>query len=329
MHTLELLALKERVHESDVLALDPVHQLVACDFYVLGIETGAEFTGGYRRGRILNVDHHAPTERMRRAISSTNLALACIEAGEAPDPDARVVINHLDCDSILSSGLMTGRLEPESRFGDAAIAADHTGGEDPIADLLQGMDGELSRRGIRDADVPFASLARLLNGEPLDALARDALQARQEKRAAAESLVARGGFHASGGLRYAVIDAPTDGEFFPALLPDATLIMVAYRSLQDASRWQVRLRLGLAAPDGFSLADLGVTDLDSVYGGRWNAGSNRRGGGTALEPETYAHWLAKRLEARLAAMNATGTLPSAGKRDDNVPERYGRPSSTP
>lgn len=48
------------------------------------------------------------------------------EEGIASPADC-VVINHTDCDSVLSSAIIRGILPPEKRFGDAAIAADHTG----------------------------------------------------------------------------------------------------------------------------------------------------------------------------------------------------------
>lgn len=57
--------------------------------------------------------------------------------------DAVLIIDHLDRDSILSSGILLGRLPPDPRLSEAAITADHTGAENDIADLLQGLDAEL------------------------------------------------------------------------------------------------------------------------------------------------------------------------------------------
>ena len=297
---IHLLPRTHRVTPDTLRELPHGGQIVACDFYVEGIERGDEVPGGYRQGRIFNIDHHAPTPRMRRRVSSTNLALARFEADVPPvEEDPLVVINHIDCDSILSSGIMAGRLEADPRFGEAAIAADHTGAEDDIADLLQGLDAELSRRGVRDYEISFANLERLLAHRQLDDLAMEALDARRRKRDIAEALVARGEFQVAGPLHFAIVEDPIDGEFFPALLPDATLIMVANPLAADSSRWQVKLRLGSAAPPGLSLADLAFHEFDPVYGGRWNAGSNRRGGGTNLDPEAYAERLARRLAVQL------------------------------
>lgn len=41
----------------EVLALDEHALIAACDFYVEDIERGKDVVGGYRRDRILNVDH--------------------------------------------------------------------------------------------------------------------------------------------------------------------------------------------------------------------------------------------------------------------------------
>lgn len=277
--------------------------VVACDFYIDGAEKGDSVVGGYRLGSILNVDHHAPTARMRRRISSATLALDRAAADLLTrDRAATVVINHVDCDSILTAGIIAGLLPPERRFSDAAIAADHTGEENAIADLLQGLDAQQSRRGRgRDLDVSYRNLERLLAGSPLEPFAREALDVRLHARSAAETLVAGSAFNHIGPLSMAVLEAPIDGEFFPALLPQAAVILLMNPLPQDRARWQVKVRLGVQAPAGFALSDLGIEEFDPAYGGRWNAGSNRRGGGTSLQPEDYAAALVARLEARLSS----------------------------
>lgn len=291
MRTIELIQLKERVTENDVLRIRDSGQLIACDFYIDGIENGEDVTGGYGKGRIVNIDHHAPTPRMCRPVSSANLAIEHLRIEQhSLAGDAVVVLNHLDCDSIVTAGILTGRLPVDPRFGEAAIAADHTGAEDEIADLLQGIDGAMSSRGIRDVALPMSSLQRHLEGGMLDRFALEALENRRRKRSLAEALAPR--FQQAGRLHYAVTnDGPIDGEFFPALLPGAVVIMIANRFQGIPDRWQVKIRLGLQAPPGFSLSDLGIRELDPVYGGRWNAGSNRRGGGTVLAPDAYAERL--------------------------------------
>jgi hypothetical protein len=218
-HRFTLIDLTSRVSPSHLLQQFPDRLVFACDFRVDGIERGREVPGGYQLGNIVNVDHHAPTPRMMRPVSSTNLATERVRAlGPAPE-GAAVVINHTDCDSVLSGGIMAGLLEADDRLGEAAIAADHTGASNPIADLLQSLEP------VRDLDLASRSLQRLLSGLPLE---------------------------------------------------------------DDGSRWRVKLRLGRAAPAGLTLHDIAAGGVDPAYDGRWNAGSNKRGGGTELDPETYA-----------------------------------------
>jgi len=49
----------------------------------------------------------------------------------------------------------------------------------------------------------------------------------------------------------------------------------------------MKIRLGQAAPAGLMLDKRKIQVFDPNYGGRWNAGSNGRGGGTSLDPRTY------------------------------------------
>ncbi|MBA3639776.1 MAG: hypothetical protein M3541_17920 [Acidobacteriota bacterium] len=262
--------------------------ICACDFYVEGAEAGVEVPGGYQLNGILNIDHHAPGTRMARVISSANLAIAHVR--QCGLPAGQIVINHTDCDSILSSGVAAGRLDPAGRFGEAAIAADHTGKENNIADLLQGLDHK------RDVELSFSNLERLLAGQALDGVAQAALDTRRRKRKAAEDVVKSGQVSVGGGMAFGVLREVIDGEFFPELLPDAIVILVASK-VADTDLWKMKLRLGLAAPEGFNLHALGLQSFDPGYGGRWNAGSNSRAGGTVLTPEDYA----EKIRARLAS----------------------------
>ena len=261
----------------------------ACDFYVTGAEGGAEMPGGYQLGRIRNIDHHAPTPRMARRVSSGTLARVQVLAEGLPPVDDLIVVNHTDCDSVLSSGIMSGRLEPLEVFSDAAIAADHTGEANAIADLLQALDSR------KDLEVSFAALERLLTGVPQPSEVRAALDARLAKRARACELVVGGRMQRSGALYWAALESEVDGELFPALLPDAVAIMLASPMPEKMGRWGVKVRLGLGATEGLWLSRLGIEGFDRNYGGRWNAGSNKRGGGTETPPERYAELLRERL----------------------------------
>ena len=301
-----LLPLTNRVLPETVLQVHRTAPLTACDFYIEGVEQAQEVIGGYQHGRILNVDHHAPAERMRKRVSSATLAIQRAEAGLLTnDIGSIVVLNHNDCDSVLSGGIMSGAIEPDPIFGQAAIAADHTGAEDPIADLLQAIDAQQSRAGERDLSFSFDSLRRLLSQRPLNPIAGAALDERRRKRARAQTLVSRGAFASEREVTYAVLDEPIDGEFFPALLPDAVVILTLNPLPADQSRWQVKVRLGLAAPPELALSDLAIHEFDPGYGGRWNAGSNRRGGGTATAPRDYVSALSRCVSSALRVGGAS------------------------
>ncbi len=284
----------------DLLASLHPAGVVACDFYVKGAEPAKRVTGGYRFGKVLNIDHHAPGAEMARQVSSTNLALERFR-GRGPEPDdSLVVISHTDCDSVLSSGIMSGHLPPDDMFGDAAVAADHTGEPNDLADLLQGLDDCWDRQKPRDP-LYFIDVARRFVSEgerSLDAAGQAALSDRRRKRLAAAAAVARGDVTVSNGLAFGLPTERLDGEFFPALLPDAVLIVLMTPRRADPSRWNTKIRLGPAAPAGSSLHQLGICEFDSAFGGRWNAGSNTRNLGTSTTPEEYKAELLKRL-ARL------------------------------
>ena len=118
MKPIRLLPSASRV-TADELSRSIESDICACDFYVEGAEAGVEVPGGYQLGGILSIDHHAPGSRMARVVSSANLAIAHVR--QSGLPAGQIVINHTDCDSILSSGVAAGRLEPADHFGEAAI----------------------------------------------------------------------------------------------------------------------------------------------------------------------------------------------------------------
>lgn len=267
-------------------ASDP---LFVCDFYVEDIERGQRIPAGYQSGRVINIDHHAPTDEMSRVVSSTNLVLQYVaEHGQQPEHD--VLINHCDCDSVLSSGVLSGVLEPRKEYGQAALIADHKGDENPIADLLQSIEHA------RDLSYSFECLALLEAGKPLPPSAEDSLINRKRLREKAQSVVAQGKFQRKGPLAYAVLDERVDAELFLPLFPDAAIVMYAFPRTREGGKFGMKVRLGKGAPEGLNLHKIGIRDFDPAFGGRWNAGSNTRGGGTDLDPEIYAQQLADRLE---------------------------------
>ncbi len=280
--------------------------ILACDFYVSGAESAERVTGGYSFGRVVNIDHHATTDDMMRRISSTNLALDR-RLKHGPEPEGSVVvINHTDCDSILSSGIISGELPPDSRLGEAAIAADHTGAANTIADVLQELDnirheasaatGADSLAETREQFLRycFGLVNDYLNrgDEALDERARHALVQREQKRGRVRNLVERGDFKTIGEVWFTKLEEHLDGELFVEALPDISVILLSTPGAAPDT-WIAKIRLGMAAREGWSLHQLDICSFDPAYGGRWNAGSSRRNGGTSTPVESYAQLLAE------------------------------------
>jgi len=89
--------------------------------------------------QLLCVDHHAPVPSMARRVSSANLALRYVRQCGVLPSEAVVLISHTDCDSVLAAGILRGILPPLDAFGEAVMAADHTGAPNDISDLLQSV----------------------------------------------------------------------------------------------------------------------------------------------------------------------------------------------
>ena len=284
-----LIPLTSSVAPERLLEVAPTGAIYACDFAVVGAQHWKQRAWGYEQGRIRNIDHHADTPWMRRRISSANLALLRVAEAGTATADETVVINHTDCDSVLCAAILGGAVEPLPELGEAAIAADHTGEENAIADLLQALDER------RDYGYSLQNLQRLLRDEPLGDEARRALAVRIAKRARAAELVAQGAFTVADKVAYVVMPEALDGELLPALLPGAWLIMLFSPRLNEPSRWNCKARIGNAAPPDFSLPRV-MQAVDSNYGGRWNAGSNKRGGGSAANPEIYIASIIERVK---------------------------------
>ena len=292
-----LIPLAKRVLPEHLLPMHPDGPIIACDFHVESIHLlGEDVEGGYRLGRLLNVDHHAPAPRMRRRITSTGLAIEHVRRHGPAGRDAAVILNHTDCDSVLGGAVLLGLLRPDEGYARAAAAADHTGEAHPTADLLQSLEHE------RDFTMSLRNLLLIEAGAPMEAAASARLGERLRRRERAARLVERGAFRQVGGLAMAVLDEESEGELFPGLLHQAAVVMLAIPGAEPG-RWKVKLRLGPAAPDGLSLPMLRLEEFDPRYGGRWNAGSNRRGGGTTVEPDTYAAAVAERLDRTLRELD--------------------------
>jgi hypothetical protein len=174
-------------------------------------------------------------------------------------------------------------------YGHAALAADHTGEENEMADALQALEPW------RDVELSFATLRAVERHTPLPEQADEALERWRHKRECAARYVAQGTVASDGLMAFGILDREVDGIFFPPLLPDAVLILLAVPKPNDSGTWIMKLRLGAGAPEGFTIHDLHMTELDPAYGGRWNAGSNARAGGTTIPPARYAEDVRRRL----------------------------------
>ena len=69
-----LLEMSKDVLHADLTSRFSDQLIFACDFQVQDIELGTVVPGGYRVGNVINIDHHAPTDRMRQHEYAVRLA---------------------------------------------------------------------------------------------------------------------------------------------------------------------------------------------------------------------------------------------------------------
>lgn len=250
---------------------------------------------------VISSDHHGPESEVKKQTSSAVMILAMVQSyGSVPEIYGSVLGTHKDTDTTVSTGMASGLLPPDPRFAEAAIAADHTGAVNDIADLLQAIQdmGDLG-----DIAFSFYCLNILLTkGEMvLPEEAQTALQVRRAEREKLRQIVEGGGFvHQGSGVYYAELQKRIDGELLPALLPSASVIVVAYPIAankipedlreQGLKLYEVKTRTGSQFPAGASLQDLNLPN----WGGRWNAGSTGRHGGT-IDPAAFARLVAQKM----------------------------------
>ncbi len=304
-HNITLIPSAQSPTFGDIRAFFPTGHVFACDFHIQGIEADGPLIGsvlgkliGYRRNGITNIDHHAATPEMEKVISSGVLAARYVNSYGPVSSSIPIVINHVDCDSVVSSAILRGLLPPLQYFKDAVIAADHTGRYHPVAHLLQSLDPK------RDVEFSLRNLALLLKGEPLESSAQELVEIRNQEKALAERIKAERKFKKFGDLL--LIEAPRQisGEILPALFPDAKLILITKPSKKTEGNFEMKLRLGLAAPQGLTLNQIDIASIDSKFGGRWNAGANSRGGGSPLTPCAYAERLSGKLIEALGRLES-------------------------
>lgn len=216
---------------------------------------------------VYSYDHHGPDRRMERAdVTSSTLSAKRMEL--YPEPIDRVYLTHTDADSILSACIfLTGK--PDKKFIEASVAADHTGAENEIADVLQSI------AQLRDVEFSLECLDAILRSRPLPVGAEKYLKARVNDRERAARYVQEGIIrHIGRGVYVGRFDEMLSGELLPALIPEAKVIVLV-SSMENGNK-EIKLRAGFRFPAGMSLENFAPPS----YGGRWNAGSTKRFGGT-------------------------------------------------
>jgi hypothetical protein len=270
----------------------PQRRVCVCDFRIDGSEMGRiGENGATEYDGLLIIDHHIPIPQMQRQISSTIIAVAYVRQHGPLGAEWAIVINHTDADSILSALVMAGRLAAEDDWGAAAVAADHSGAENLLGDVLQALedDRELEKSIVvaLELSADAGSLAEMAD-------VRQKVQKRQAVRQVLREQVEKGAFHWHGEIAWIVLDEKIDAGLAPALLPDAGVIVIASPMPAGSPKpWRIRTRLGMGI-EGIDLSQLGLPDS----GGRWNAVSTSRHGGTNIEPQTYVSILADKLARR-------------------------------
>jgi hypothetical protein len=184
---------------------------------------------------------------------------------------------------------MRGIIKPEPRFEAAVIAADHTGKENEIADLLQSFEHE------KDISFSMQMLDLFLQDLPLPEKAKSLVEERKRARVKLQKMVSEGVFKMVEGVAYADVDETIDAGLLPALLPAAKAIVIGMPGKEN--RTNMKVRLTPASPTGINLGTIG---LEEGFGGRWNAGSNKRSGGTVMTTAAYAKHVSEKLNSRLS-----------------------------
>ena len=313
-----LLPLTQKLTVEDVRRVIPSGPVYVCDVHVTDIEKfGTPIVDsdgtvlGYEYQGIINIDHHAPTPEMERIISSGVLAGRFVKKFGAQDGSIPVLTHHIDCDSVSSSCIMLGILPPHELIDKAVLDADHYCRRNPISDPLQVVDDFIKIEKDLDTEDPrklkfglaVLVLEYLLTGrDTKDFDIIDQLyELKNKEAAAAQSVLERKDYKLFAEGKVILVEADIDSEAFLPLFPEAAIIVVSKPHPNAAERNTVQIRLGVPALDqGITRNKLELNDFDPYAGGRFNAGSNKRGGGTTLSGVEYAMKVAEKYSALLA-----------------------------
>lgn len=287
---IELIDERQFLTPEELMEKYPGKTVYVCDAYVNGIEEGVMENGALRFGNVISIDHHSSLDEFARKISSVNLAIQRVEKMGIAPKNSVVIIHHTDFDSIVSSLVIRGIFPPEQFLGKLAVMADHTGESEEMVDLLQSMSEA------HDLEFSLRNLQLWLDGRPLETKAKQMLKNLRDERRKAEDAVESGIFRNIEGVFYATLAKKIESAYFLPLLPEAKIILTFSPHRKIEGVWEAKTRLGKRAPFGLRLNELGIDKIDPSWGGRWNAGSNKRGNGTKIPIENYAKLLNEKLE---------------------------------
>lgn len=251
----------------EIKNLFPGKNICVCDFYLEKSENAKILPEGANIcDDVLSIDHHAPIEAFMDFVTSTSFACRYVLAHNHLSADWFIVINHVDTDSLLSATIMSGILSPDDMYVSAAIAADHTGAESVIGDVLQSLEDE------NDLELSMGILLKLVNKR---------LEVRKNLARLKDT------FQTRGDVVFCEIDKKIDAGLLPSIFPDKKMVAVAWPMTGESQgRWGIKVRL-CSSVERISLNSLGLPNT----GGRWNAISTTRDGGTTLRLIDYVKLL--------------------------------------
>lgn len=251
------------------------------------LEVDGELLGFYwPDSNVYNIDHHAPDPRMARAISSTPLVAELVRRNLLPK-ELLIMIHHYDADSILAAAIATGLIPADDRFVDAAIAADHTGVPNEIADTLTALES------LRDPAYSLDILQKLVNGTPLPTEVVAARTRRETQRNEIHEWALAGNLTRSPeGIYFAETALPGIRTEFLTVIPELTDAVAFVVSYVKPTGRAVKIRLGQAGiAQGIQLNHPRLKLPN--FGGRWNAGGTDRQGPVDVPVIEYVEILAE------------------------------------
>lgn len=248
---------------------------------------------------VYNIDHHYDNQYIGVNLSTTHQAIIFNQLKQMYAKESDVIlINHPDTDSILACAAISNPTLSEKvihTFSKSALAADHTGEPDLLADIINGYyylnDPIKSLKLVKnflDSDSDLSKLGEEANQRYQTVIAR---------RQLAEKLVKNESFlHAGNGVYWIKLDTYIEttmfANVFRKLKLDAKVIIVGVPSEKHKGKWKISMR----AVNDFDLvismkqiaADLGLSRYG--YGGRAKGGSTGRNLASSepISPQDFA-----------------------------------------